>query len=155
MRLDSGQLHPLTLATRPVQKLRINLQVDGAFRYELTVGSSNFFGSGEGTTLIEHEVSVQAKTGKLKVKLGEFAPFTELLWDIKMAALEPVATDRGMQARLMNLGFDPQGVDGQVGKNTKEAISAFQNFAKIEVTGEGDDATRSELEKRHDVLATA
>ena len=53
----------------------------------------------------------------------------------------------------MNLGFDPQGVDGQVGKNTKEAISAFQNFAKIEVTGEGDDATRSELEKRHDQLA--
>jgi len=155
MRLPSGQLHSLTLASRPVQKLRINLQVDGVFRYELTVGSSNFTGNGEGTTLIEHEVSVQAKTGKLKVKLGEFAPFTELLWDVKMAALEPVVTDRGVQARLMNLGFDPQGVDGQIGKNTKEAISAFQNFAEIDVTGEADDATRSELEKRHDELATA
>lgn len=155
MRLDSGQLHPLTLASRPVEKLRIQLEVEGPFRYELRVGSSTFTGSGEGSTLLEHEVSVQSKTGKLTIKLGERAPFTELKWDLKLAALEPVVTDKGLQARLMNLWFDPQGVDGQIGKNTKAAITAFQTFAGLEPTGEADDTTRQELEKRHDQTASA
>ncbi len=50
----------------------------------------------------------------------------------------------------MNLGFDPKGVDGKAGKNTKAATTAFQTFAGIEPSGELDEATVTELEQRHD-----
>ncbi len=153
-RLDAGQLHAIQLAARPVERLRIQLNVEGVFRYELMVGTSPFRGSGEGPTLIEHEVPVVAKTGHLKIKLGESPPFRELEWDVKMAAIEPVITDRGLQARLSNLGFDPQGVDGKIGKKTKAAITAFQRFVELEPTGEADEATRTELERRHDQLTS-
>lgn len=150
---DTGQLHRFELTERPVEQLRLQIQVDAPFTYELTAGSATFRGRHEGSAIIEHEVSARATKGQLKLSIGERSPFIERQWELSLAALEPVSTVKGQQARLMNLGFDPQGVDGNVGKKTRAAIEAFQRFCGFEPTGEMDDETQAELEKRHDQKA--
>lgn len=42
---------------------------------------------------------------------------------------------RKMQARLKELGFDPQGADGQFGPNTNGAVKAFQAARGLEADG--------------------
>jgi hypothetical protein len=144
----SGILKAIILASRPVQRLRIQLQADVGFSYVLKVGTATFRGDHEGSALIEHEVPALSTKGNLKVTFVGGAPPLE--WALELGTLEPATTIKGQQARLMNLGFDPQGVDGKVGKNTKAATTAFQTFVGLEPSGELDEATVAELEKRHD-----
>jgi|GEM_PF-1585452 len=143
----SGILQAIVLSSRPVQRLRIQLQADKKFSYVLTVGTATFRAEHDGSALIEHEVSALSTKGTLKVTFEQGAP---LEWKLELGTLEPVTTVKGQQARLMNLGFDPKGVDGKAGKNTKAATSAFQRFCGFEPTGEIDETTQAELEKRHD-----
>lgn len=148
--LQSGQLKQLTLASRPVERLTLRIKTDEQFRYELVIGSQRFVGDNQGGNTIDQEVPVGATQGTLQLMIGERAPFRQLNWDLQLAALEPAATDRGVQARLANLGFDPGGVDGNFGKNSKAALARFQRLNGFEPTGELDDASRAELEKQHD-----
>jgi len=147
----SGILKAILLKARPAQRLRLQIQADRAFSYVLTVGGATFRGDEAGSALIEHEVSALSTKGTLKVTFENQK--TPLEWDLELGTLEPSSTVKGQQARLMNLGFDPKGVDGKVGKNTKAATTAFQTFAGIEPTGELDEATIAELEQRHDFAA--
>jgi len=145
--VPSGVLTPFTLASRPVQRLRLVVQSDTPFSYVLSVGGATFRSDHEGSALIEHEVPVSAQKGKLKITPAGGKP---LEWDVSLGTLEPVTTVKGQQARLQNLGFDPKGVDGKVGKNTKAATAAFQRFCGLEPTGDIDEATQAELLARHD-----
>jgi hypothetical protein len=52
---------------------------------------------------------------------------------------------RTVQARLAYLGFDPNGVDGQMGPGTRAAIVQFQKKNGLSVTGEADGATADAL----------
>ncbi|HEX8773837.1 MAG TPA: peptidoglycan-binding protein [Pyrinomonadaceae bacterium] len=45
---------------------------------------------------------------------------------------------RKMQRRLIDLGFNTQGVDGDYGNNTEKAVKAFQKSRGMEQTGEVD-----------------
>jgi len=143
----TGVMTPFTLATRPVQRLRLVIQSDTPFSYVLTVGGATFRGDHESSALIEHEVPVSASKGQLTVTPAFGKPIE---WDVSIGTLEPVSTVKGQQARLQNLGFDPKGVDGKLGKNTKAAIAAFQRFCGLEPSGEMNEATQTELETRHD-----
>lgn len=42
---------------------------------------------------------------------------------------------RALQQKLLNLGFDPKGVDNQFGPNTSRAIAAFQRSRNLPATG--------------------
>lgn len=53
---------------------------------------------------------------------------------------------RAGQARLAYLGYDPRGIDGEAGGNTRLAVLAFQHDAKIAQTGMLDPATAAALE---------
>lgn len=55
---------------------------------------------------------------------------------------------RDLQARLLVLGFDPNGVDGAVGRGTRAAISAWQQSNDIPVTGYVDAAQLDELRRQ-------
>jgi len=144
----SGILKAILLKSRPVQRLKLQVQADRPFTYVLTVGGATFRGEHSESALIEHEVPALSTKGTLKLTFEHQKKALE--WDLELGTLEPASTVKGQQARLMNLGFDPKGVDGKVGKNTKAATTAFQTFAKLEPTGELDDATIAELEQRHD-----
>lgn len=45
------------------------------------------------------------------------------------------AAVRRLQERLLRLGFDPLGIDGEFGPNTENAVKAFQQSAGLEVDG--------------------
>lgn len=53
---------------------------------------------------------------------------------------------RTAQAYLFYLGFNPKGVDGIIGSNTRAALLAFQKKRKIPSTGDLDKLTADELE---------
>src|SRR5918911_1113453 len=52
---------------------------------------------------------------------------------------------RRIQRRLTAKGFDPQGVDGRYGDNTRKAVRAFQTSAELQPTGEVDLTTWQKL----------
>ena len=52
---------------------------------------------------------------------------------------------RAGQLYLTYRGFNPHGIDGVVGGNTKAAIKAFQAQAGLPATGELDDTTFAKL----------
>ncbi len=51
------------------------------------------------------------------------------------------------QEALLEHGFDPKGIDGIMGPNTKSAILAFQRSSGIDATGELDSQTKRKLLK--------
>lgn len=68
--------------------------------------------------------------------------------------LPPLDTPQGVQARLINLGFECP-FDGDLGTDeAKAAVREFQEFARLEpANGEVDDATRAALGLEHDGAA--
>jgi peptidoglycan L-alanyl-D-glutamate endopeptidase CwlK len=52
---------------------------------------------------------------------------------------------RLLQQKLTDLGFDTQGVDGDFGQNTEDALKAYQNAQGLPVTGVADDSLLSRL----------
>ena len=48
-----------------------------------------------------------------------------------------IADRQDLQRLLTRAGFDTQGSDGVIGKNTQAAIRAYQQRLGVEVTGEG------------------
>jgi len=76
---------------------------------------------------IEHYIPINSETVKLKINDEEY--------ELIVAALDPVTTVTGVQARLVNMGFDAGAVDGVYGPRTKAAVIAFQ--AKMGLTEDG------------------
>jgi hypothetical protein len=64
---------------------------------------------------------------------------------LKIEDLEPIDSDKGVQQRLVNLGFDAGPIDGAIGPVTTSAIKHFQYHTKLNITGEADTATRNKL----------
>lgn len=62
---------------------------------------------------------------------------------------------RAIQTALLELGFDPQGVDGVIGGNTRSAIRDFQESIGALRTGSLTPAQQSELFRKAGVTATA
>jgi hypothetical protein len=53
-----------------------------------------------------------------------------------------------LQARLLASGFDPRGIDGDYGKNTERAVTAFRRANALAALGEVDVATWRRLMRR-------
>jgi hypothetical protein len=68
---------------------------------------------------------------------------------LRVAALEPVARMRGVQARLRNLGYDVGPVDGRFGIRVSRAIAQFQTAHGLDRTGHCDPKTRTKLVEVH------
>ncbi len=68
---------------------------------------------------------------------------------LRVGALEPVMTLRGLQARLRNLGFRPGPGDGRFGVRTSRAVKRFQAQNGLPATGHADKATRDKVVEQH------
>jgi hypothetical protein len=64
---------------------------------------------------------------------------------LKIEDLEPIDSNKGVQQRLVNLGFDAGPIDGAIGPMTIAAIKHFQYHTKLNITGDADTATRNKL----------
>lgn len=134
-------------------------------RYELEVEHQRHEGVTDGEGRIEHFVSPGALRGCLRIwpELPDYPEQVEQV--IAIGRLEPVTSLRGVQARLIGLGYACGAIDGELGPRTRAAVRAFQNaegLAMISETSESsessetseteiDDATRSRLRERFGV----
>jgi len=78
-------------------------------------------------------------------KAAEYAGKLEQAFDTLGGAKSPDLRIRAAQLYLTYRGLDPHGVDGVNGKNTQNAIKAFQTQAGLPATGELDDTTFAKL----------
>jgi hypothetical protein len=130
------------------EKLRLQfLLADGSPRkdepYELDVDGNLLSGRTDGQGRIEQSIPPNAQ--RAVVLLGaaqeEFA--------FALGGLDPIEEVRGVQGRLLNLGYYNGSVDGELGEATRAAISAFQRGAGIKASGEVDKKTRDALKKKY------
>lgn len=100
----------------------------------------------EGTTTAGGLVEAELPTDQsgLVLKL----PTLALAFALEVAALEPIATLEGLQARLANLGY-PCTPTGARDEATRDALIAFQHDHELEATGEADDDTLTALRSAH------
>lgn len=81
--------------------------------------------------------------------------FAKNNWDTKLAEFHKKFVEEGLpdielradQVRLTYLGFDPNGIDGVLGKGTERALRAFQEKHNPPASGQRDDATRAKLKE--------
>ncbi len=118
-------------------------------KYKLTVkeGGSNKEFSDNTTPqgVVEQQDRSDVTEGHLEVWLE---PDLSCKYELKIGALVPADQEKGIKARLNNLGFDCGGTNGDPDA-TKAAIEGFQRTRKLPVTGKVDDATRMKLVQEH------
>ena len=118
--------------------------------YKLTVDEEDFNGKTDSSGLMEEEVPVGAKEGKLTLWPDENDLSKVMTWSLKIGHLDPIDEVSGAQARLNNLGFDCGEVTGELNDQTKQAIIAFQKHCGLDSTGDVDDKTKKALLEKHD-----
>lgn len=109
----------------------------------------------EGTTgpdgMVEKDVPVTAETGKLSLFDPPEAGDPCESWDVKLAPPPPATDLKGVQIRLIALGFYTGAPSGSLDKPTRAAIREFQEFfGHARPSGEMDDETRRALVELHD-----
>jgi outer membrane protein OmpA-like peptidoglycan-associated protein/peptidoglycan hydrolase-like protein with peptidoglycan-binding domain len=128
--------------------LLVPLDLEGEPRrdtpYVLEIGGAQRSGRTDGEGLLDEPIPPGATAATLRVGEGE----DEEEYEIRIDELDPIEDAKGVQVRLVNLGFDPGPVDGRVGPRTQKAIRAFQDRFGLGSTGEVDDATRAALAER-------
>jgi hypothetical protein len=114
-------------------------------KYKLEAGDQVFQGTTGGDGSIEHFVAPGVKSGELTVwpKMPLYPE--EFHMTLRIGYLEPVESVKGMQARLINLGFPCGSEYGEIGKDTRSALAAFQRANGLPVSGEPDRETQDKL----------
>lgn len=121
---------------RPVADAAYELTIDGRFRDGKTDGDGR----------VEEPLPPGARRAVLEIREKGIRR------EIRLSALEPIETVRGMKARLTNLGFVCGEVDGKRDDAFRDAALGFRvsrGMAAPEGDDPVDDAFRGELKKAH------
>ncbi len=146
----TGARHTFRVRGVPV-KVRLQIKRDDVpvanQPYVLTVeGAAEVRGSTDGAGWVEAVVPPSAQRGVLVVGEGPRAQ----TFHLHLGHLDPVETERGVHARLRNLGYRVAEGETAESEAMRAALSAFQSAQGLAVTGQIDDATRSKLRELHD-----
>lgn len=114
------RLRLLNLLGKPIANTPCNLQIEGE-SFSLTTNSDG---------LIEQEISVNAKQGRLKIE--------EIEYDIRIGHLDPIDIPSGLHARLNNLGYYVDSIDEVDPELLRFALELFQGNNGLNVTGIAD-----------------
>lgn len=114
------------------------------YRLELDTGDV-LEGNLDGEGTLDVAVPPQAKEADLYVGKDDM----KTKYELDIGRLDPVDTISGIQARLINLGFDCEEVTGKMNGETRAALEQFQQSYELDPTGQADKKTRDELEKAH------
>jgi hypothetical protein len=155
----------LLAETSPLTKsLRIRLINDldqpiKMSKYRLEVDSQMFEGITNDEGILQHDIPLGAKTGKLILDKKLFHASEKNTdeikvenWSIDLKIVDGMAPGdqiAGAQARLNNLGFfASKEINEQYNEQTKRAIQRFQAaYPPLKVTGNIDQETRKKLEE--------
>lgn len=115
--------------------------------YELNVWGKIAAGAIPADGILELQVPVDATDGVLLITREDG---TIDRWELRLGYMDPIAEISGIQARLTNLGFRAGDPTGVLDADTKAAISAFQAYIGVDVTGAIDDTLREKLTSFYD-----
>jgi N-acetylmuramoyl-L-alanine amidase len=151
-RVATNTTQTITLKTEPTL-LRLKIPEEGEFRYQIRLEGSVIVGDIVAPGVIEHEVPLGARTAEFTIwphrfERPEHAGREATIWSLSIGALRPADDVRGVQARLVNLGYFNGREDGQLTPETVAALRAFQEEEGLDVTGNCDQATRAALVSR-------
>jgi N-acetylmuramoyl-L-alanine amidase len=118
-------------------------------RFKLSVGSDVFRGNTDSDGRIEQVISACAQAGKLVLWRQDGRDDDTVEWTLQLGALDPVEYLTGVQARLINLGFNCGAIDGVMGPKTRDAVKSFQAKYKLKVDGVPGPNTQSKLKQVH------
>jgi hypothetical protein len=93
------------------------------------------------------EVRVEPLVRKIELTVAGTDKYPPLGWCLYLGELLPYTEEQGAINRLVNLGYQAMAEDPAV--YTPYALRAFQEDSGIPVTGQFDEATLSELARRH------
>jgi len=117
---------------KPKDNVKYTLEVDGHF-IEGTTDSDGY---------VEQFIPVDAKRGTILCEGEDPIP-------LLFGTLDTIDTTRGIQDRLMNLGYDCSGELGRPQAKTKLAIKQFQQENDLTISGQADQATTDKLKALH------
>ena len=109
--------------------------------FTLEIDGGEFSGETAADGTLEVDVPITATDGMLRV--GGYAQA------LQIGGLEPLHTTKGIQGRLLNLGFPPGPIDGSIGPRTIAAIRAFQAAQDLKTDGVVGPKTRAALAEAH------
>jgi hypothetical protein len=132
--------------------------------YELTVGDDTIEGETAGDGTIEEPLSLDEKGATLVVYDDPSKDGASWAWSLQLASLAGPDTARGVWQRLANLGYwcgeepsptadapNDEDADDPPMDAFALALRAFQHDEGLDESGKLDDATRSQLVKRHGI----
>ena len=119
--------------------------------YTLQVGKRTYSGKTGPDGRVEHFVSPSAKEAVLTITVQSDAGggLKQKKWILEIGGLRPANSVAGCQARLKNLGFEIESINGVFDSGTELAVRAFQRLYGLEETGKLDEATVSQIETEH------
>ncbi len=141
-------------AKKTFLKIRLKDEQGNAFankKYSLKINGNLTEGATGADGLVQTEIAADTASGQLTVFLDNDTSKPGIVWSLKIGNLDPVDTNKGVQARLNNLGFFCGAVDGIIGPMTQAALSGFQSKNGLAVSGSADSVTRDKLRQLHDL----
>jgi hypothetical protein len=112
--------------------------------YVLVVDAYKYEGKTDSSGELKHLIRPDALEGMLM--LGEQS---EERYQLRIGRLDPVEELSGIQARLANLGYMLEPIDGRSGPSTSMAIRAFQSEHEMTPNGMLDEATKQKIREIH------
>lgn len=147
--LANEQVHVVTIKTAEA-RLRLLLEVDEPYAYELEADGKVKTGQVDGKTLIDHPIPGDLAEARLTVWPASGDRSGAITWQLDPGYLDPIDEVSGVQGRLANLGYYWGQIDGQPGADLDLAVSRFRYDEKLDPGSSIDDDLRSRLQKRHD-----
>lgn len=142
----AGQKHKYKRKIAPAM-LRLQLLNDdfsprAGVDYGIEIDGKHYKGTTDGDGKIQHPLPPGAKKGTLVVKGEDAIP-------LRFADLDPVEEIRGVQQRLLNLGYNCGEATGEMNPATEAALAQFQKKHGLQETGQPDRQTRDKLRDAH------
>jgi outer membrane protein OmpA-like peptidoglycan-associated protein len=132
-------------ASGEFQSYRISPNVDQDFDFAFYAGSLKVEGSKKANAPIQLELPTSIDSGRLEVTTK--APVFKYEWDIQLKPFEAIGNTKGIQQRLVNLGYYDRTPDGSESPEYHQALVDFQVDNEIEATGQVDTETRTVLSR--------
>lgn len=110
-------------------------------------GRMQITGTTDAAGKIDVPIPGDAQTAVVTVEQPDAAP---KVYKLRLGGLDPITTNTGVQARLVNLGFSCGSEKGEIGPKTLAALNRFRASVGLPTSDVLDDATRRELENVHD-----
>jgi N-acetylmuramoyl-L-alanine amidase len=131
----------------PIASARYKLKLSGApldDAEQTAKAYKDIDGTTDANGMIDRPIPVQAYTAEL------LFPASGRRYHLILGGLHPYDTISGAQARLRNLGYLLDEVDGELRTSMRVALAAFQRRKGLRVTGEIDPVTLRALRDAHD-----